>query len=94
MTMTRHMSRTWDRSDAVSTARAREAFREDASDLFEEARREAEIAALPVVEWKGRRLRTIRCHGTTGKGPHDYNVPESFLWALISLQRFTCPYHS
>lgn len=73
-------------------ARAREAFvafrgPED------EARRAAEIEALPVVEWKGRTLRTLRCHGTTGKGPHDVNVPESLLWSLIGLDGFCCVYH-
>lgn len=59
----------------------------------EEARRVSEIEALPTVEWKGRTLRTIRCHGTRGKGPHDMNVPESVLWALMSLQAFCCAYH-
>ena len=57
------------------------------------AEREAEIAALPIVVWKGRTLKTIRCCGTTGKGPHDYNVPESTLWSLISLKEFHCVYH-
>jgi len=56
-------------------------------------RRAAEIAALPEVEWKGQRLRTIRCHGTSGKGPHDRHVPEGLLWALISLQGYLCPFH-
>jgi hypothetical protein len=46
-----------------------------------------------VVTWKGRRLRTIRCQGDFGKGPHDVNVPEALLWCLISLARFLCPYH-
>lgn len=73
-------------------ARARAAFvefrGEDAA-----LRRQAEIDALPLVQWKGRQLRTIRCHGTTGKGPHDVNVPESLLWSLISLDGFCCVYH-
>jgi hypothetical protein len=55
--------------------------------------RASEIAALPVVEWKGRTLHTLRCHGTTGKGPHDTNVPESLLWSLIGLRGFCCVYH-
>ena len=46
--------------------------------------RECEIAALPTVKWKGKALRTIRCHGTSGKGPHDCNVPEGLLWSLMS----------
>jgi len=55
--------------------------------------RAAEIAALPEVTWKGRQLRTVRCHGTTGKGPHDVHVPESLLWVLIDTRWFYCPYH-
>ena len=55
--------------------------------------RAAEIAALPCVDWRGRTLRTVRCNGTTGKGPHDYNVPESVLWHFRDIQRFVCPYH-
>lgn len=55
--------------------------------------RQREIDALPVVMWKGRELRTLRCHGTTGKGPHDVNVPESLLWSLIGLDSFCCVYH-
>jgi len=51
------------------------------------------IAGLPAVEWKGRTLRTLRCHGETGRGPHDQHVPESLLWALISLKRWKCPFH-
>ncbi len=55
--------------------------------------REAQIAALPSVTWTGKPLKTLRCHGTTGKGPHDCNVPEGLLWALISLEGFHCVYH-
>jgi hypothetical protein len=55
--------------------------------------RSVAIEKLPAVEWKGRMLRTIRCQGDFGNGPHDVNVPESLLWSLISLERFTCPYH-
>lgn len=58
------------------------------------ARREADIARLPVVIWKGRTLYTIRCCGTSGKGPHDVNVPLSMAWHLVSLGRFFCPYHA
>ena len=56
--------------------------------------RAAEIASLPTVEWRGRILRTIRCTGTTGRGPHDMHVPESLLWSLIDLGRYRCPYHA
>lgn len=56
--------------------------------------RECEIAALPTVKWKGKALRTIRCHGTSGKGPHDCNVPEGLLWSLMSLTAFLCVYHA
>lgn len=58
-----------------------------------EERRAAEIAALPQVEWKGRTLYTIRCHGKSGRGPHDVNVPASLLWQLIDIRAYCCPYH-
>jgi len=64
------------------------------------AEREAYIASLPAVEWRGPRgdkppriLRTLRCHGETGRGPHDVHVPESLLWALIDPTRYHCVYH-
>ena len=72
--------------------RARAAFVENATPR-EVVQREAEIAALPAVQWKGRTLYTIRCSGDTGKGPHDVNVPEVLLWSLINIGRFRCPYH-
>jgi hypothetical protein len=55
--------------------------------------RQLEINRLPTVEWKGTRLYTLRCHGKTGKGPHDHHVPEAVLWSLIDLRAFRCPYH-
>jgi hypothetical protein len=58
------------------------------------ARRERAILALPAVEWKGRTLYTIRCHGDYGKGPHDVNLPLSVLLNLIGLDRFRCVYHT
>jgi hypothetical protein len=58
------------------------------------ARRQAEIDRLPVVVWKGRTLYTLRCVGTSGKGPHDVNVPEGLCWALIGLDHFRCVYHA
>ena len=57
------------------------------------AKREAQIAELPKVEWNGRTLYTLRCQGDYGKGPHDMNVPESLLWNLIDLGVFYCPFH-
>jgi hypothetical protein len=69
------------------------AYYRDALGVESENLRAAEIAALPRAEWKGRQLRTIRCCGTSGKGPHDCNVPESMLWALIGLRPFYCVYH-
>ena len=65
----------------------------DARGFWAALDRQNEINALPRVEWKGKTLRTIRCHGTSGKGPHDCNVPESMLWALIALSPFYCVYH-
>ena len=73
-------------------ARARSAF-VAARGAEAEARRLAEIEGLPVVEWKGRTLRTIRCTGTTGRGPHDVHVPEALLWSLMDVARYRCPYH-
>lgn len=61
--------------------------------LVADSERAREIAALPTVQWKGKTLKTLRCHGITGKGPHDCNVPEALLWALISLRDFRCVYH-
>ena len=55
--------------------------------------REAAIAALPTVEWKGRTLYTLRCRGDFGKGPHLVHVAEPVLWSMIALDHFTCPYH-
>jgi len=92
MSMVRHLGRAWDRDGAASLAVARAAF-VDARPQLDEQARERAIAALPVVIWRGRRLHTIRCRGEFGKGPHDVNVPESILWALISLERFYCPFH-
>lgn len=56
-------------------------------------RRAAEIAALPDATFKGRALKVLRCNGVRGKGPHDCNVPESLLRALISLTRWCCVFH-
>ena len=57
------------------------------------ARRRDAIAALPVVVWKGHRLRAFRCHGVSGRGSHAVNVPESLLFALHDLRRYFCPFH-
>lgn len=73
-------------------ARARAAFVEYRSGHEILARQRA-IRALPQVVWKGRILYTLRCHGTSGKGPHDTNVPESLLWALLDFRAFRCPFH-
>lgn len=62
-------------------------------DVDERQQRAAQIATLPAVEWKGRTLFTIRCHGDFGRGPHNLNVPESLLWSLMNLNWFLCPYH-
>lgn len=56
--------------------------------------RQHQINQLKTVEWKGKTLYALRCHGTSGKGPHDTNVPESLLWSLIDLRAFRCPYHA
>ena len=72
--------------------KARAAF-ESARTEADVVRRASDIEALPLVEWKGRTLRTLRCHGTTGKGPHDINVPEGMLWALLSLNEYVCAFH-
>lgn len=56
-------------------------------------RRADDIASLLVVEWKGRTLYALRCHGISGKGSHIVNVPIALLWSLISLDGYLCPYH-
>ncbi len=56
--------------------------------------RESQIAALPTVIWKGRELKTLRCCGTSGKGPHEVNLPLIVLWSLLELRRFFCVYHA
>lgn len=66
----------------------------DALGPLETLRRGFEIERLPRVMWKGKTLRTIRCCGTSGKGPHNCNVPEGLLWALIDLKDFLCVYHA
>lgn len=55
---------------------------------------EQEIAALPTVQWKGRTLHTVRCNGTSGKGPHDVNLPLAMVWHLRDIKRFYCVYHA
>lgn len=55
--------------------------------------RQRKIDALPTVQWKGHALKTLRCVGTSGKGPHDVNLPEAVLWSLMSLNAFLCPFH-
>lgn len=78
---------------AARLTRARAVFREWYGAVAE-ADRAAQISALPVVEWKGQALKTLRCHGSAGKGPHDVNVQEAMLWQLIELRRWRCPYHA
>lgn len=56
-------------------------------------RREAEIAALPSKVWRGRRVFAIRCNADFGRGPHTMWLEEAWLWALIDLKRFRCPFH-
>jgi len=75
------------------TEAARAMFRIARPGRKAEAERATEIAALPTVTWKGRRLYILRCHGETGRGPHDLNVPEALLWSLITLDRYVCPFH-
>jgi hypothetical protein len=70
------------------------AFFRDVRGAEAEAVRAQEIEALPTVEWKGHTLRTIRCTGTTGKGPHAMHVPERALWVLIDWRNYRCVYHA
>jgi len=81
-----------DRHDDARAQRMRQGFIDDRGETAA-ARRAAEIAALPLVVWRGRRLRTLRCRADFGAGPHDVNVPEAVLWALIDVGHFRCPYH-
>lgn len=77
----------------ASTRRARAAFVAWRGPV-DVVRRAEEIASLPVIEWKGKTLYALRCVGTSGKGPHTVNVPESLLWTLIRLDDFLCPFHT
>lgn len=77
---------------AARHARARTAF-VDAYGHEAASVRQFQIDALPVVTWKGKTLRTIRCHGDFGKGPHVQNVPEHLLWSLIDVRQWLCPFH-
>ncbi len=76
---------------ALATAQA--LFREVRGDIAY-AQREADIAALPAVDWHGQTLRTVRCHGVTGRGEHDQNLPLVMLWSLVDLNRYRCPFHA
>lgn len=81
---------------AVRERRARDRARAHFIELRGPAAAEVrarEIAALPVVEWKGRTLHTLTCRAEFGRGPHDVNVPEYLCWSLIALDHFRCPYH-
>ena len=71
---------------------ARATFREFRGDA-DYVKRERAITALPSVVFQGRDLKTLRCHGVRGKGPHDCNVPESLLWVLIDLEHWCCVFH-
>lgn len=95
MTFVAHLRRDWDRDDAIMSARMQDYFLNNWGGTTDDyVRRLTEIRALPQVEWKGRKLRTIRCQGEFGKGPHDVNVPESLLWTLRHFEAFRCPYHA
>lgn len=77
--------------EEITSARARGAFEELFPDRVEQ--RQAEIAALPVVEWKGRTLWTVTCCGDFGRGPHQVHIPESVIWNLMDLRMLRCPFH-
>jgi hypothetical protein len=91
--MTTHKKNQVGLHPARQAAKARRCFVEILGEA-EGVKREMEIAALPAAEWKGKALHTLRCHGETGKGPHDVNVPDSLLWSLISLNGYRCPFHA
>jgi len=91
--MARHRVRSVGLHEERSLATAKAAFIDFAA-VPAVMHRQREIDALPVVEHKGRKLRTLRCNGLTGKGPHDYNVPESLLWSLLHLGSWRCPFHA
>ncbi len=56
-------------------------------------RRAREIVALPSKLWKGVRVYRVTCQADFGKGPHDQWIPADFLWALIDIGAFRCPWH-
>lgn len=73
--------------DARCAERARSAFAGFTSPI-EMQERAGEIAALPQVDWKGRRFHTLRC-----LAGHDYNATEALCWSLLRLRHFACPFH-
>lgn len=74
-------------------ARAKQAFLalRGPADL---AVREAQIQSLPHSVWRGHAVYAITCHGSTGKGPHQVNVPLALLFSLIEIEAYRCPFHA
>lgn len=80
-------------------ARTRAWVRATYGEAFE-AKRAAEIDALPVVIWRGPsglrapvRRYTITCGGSFGRGPHTVNVSAHWLWHVLHLHLFRCQRH-
>jgi len=73
--------------EALSAERARRYFREQMG-AEAEARRAAEIAALPTRDYPRGTLYSLTC-----AGGHGWGVPLAVLWHLISLDHFECARH-
>ena len=73
-------------------ARTKKAFLQLRS-LEEAVSRAHRIAALPSKIWKGTRVYRVRCQADFGKGPHDQYLTPAWLWGLIDLDAYRCPYH-
>ena len=88
--------RAWARTER--TVRCRAEFR-NARGTRHEQERAAAIAALDKKTWNGRPVYRVRCLGgiaggpTFGRGEHDMWIEEPWLWTLIDLKRFMCPFH-
>lgn len=80
------------RRELREASRARAAFVQTHGDGAAN-HRQWQIDQLPKIIRKGRQLYTLRCRADFGKGPHDVNVPEHVLWALIDFRAFRCPFH-
>ena len=78
---------------SARTSRAKSDFREMRGIESTVIRAQA-IAALPTHVWHGTRVYGLTCQARFGRGPHTMYLPAGYLWSLIDLRAFRCPYHN